>query len=40
MVAPIVGIDNLDVINEIDIEYGGANYLSDPKVILWMILTK
>ena len=35
MVAPIVGIDNLDVINEIDIEYGGANYLSDPKVILW-----
>ena len=34
-VAPIVSIDNLDIIQDIEIEFGGANYLSDPKLILW-----
>ena len=34
-VAPIVSIDNLDIIQDIEIEFGGANYLSDPKVVLW-----
>ena len=34
-VPPIVRLDNLDTIDEIDIEYGGARYLSDPDLILW-----
>ncbi len=34
-VAPIVSIDNLDIIQNIEIKFGGANYLSDPKLILW-----
>ena len=34
-VPPIVRLDNLDTIDKIDIEYGGARYLSDPDLILW-----
>jgi len=34
-VPPIVSIDNLDTIEEIDIQYGGARYLSDPNLLLW-----
>ena len=39
-VPPIVTIDNLDTIQEIDIEFAGAKYLADPDVILWNDTTK
>ena len=39
-VPPIVTVDNLDTIQEIDIEFAGAKYLSDPDVILWNDTTK
>ena len=34
-VPPIIRLDNLDTIEEIDIEYAGARYLSDPDLLLW-----
>lgn len=39
-VPPIVTVDNLDTIQEIDIEFAGAKYLADPDVILWNDTTK
>ena len=39
-VPPIVEIDNLDTINDIDIESGGSRYLSDPGLILFNDTTK
>ena len=39
-VPPIVSIDNLDVIKNINIEFGGERYLSDPDLLLWNDTTK
>ena len=39
-VPPIVRIDNLDTIDEIDIVYGGARYLSSPDLLLFNDETK
>ncbi len=39
-VPPIVTVDNLDTIQEIDIQFAGAKYLADPDVILWNDTTK
>ena len=39
-VPPIVSVDNLDTIQEVDIQFAGAKYLSDPDLILWNDTTK
>ena len=39
-IPPIVRIDNLDSIESIDIEFGGARYLSEPDLILFNETTK
>ena len=39
-IAPIVNLDNLDTIDEIDIAFGGSRYLNSPDLILWNDTTK
>ena len=39
-VPPIVNVDNLDTIDEIDIEFGGAKYLNPPDLLLINNTTK
>jgi len=39
-IPPIVNLDNLDTIGEIDIVFGGNRYLNSPDLILWNDTTK
>ena len=39
-VPPIINLDNLDTIDEIDIVFGGSRYLNAPDLILWNDTTK